>query len=360
MPNRVKQGRLTVVDIEPGSSDGGRLDARDPLGEGPVRPDPKVRAELEAVLEADKSRLGQVYRASQRGLDARAIASELGVQTSGFVWNYKRIAKAVLDGDLPSAPSVALIAAQRYRSILKFARLSKAARSYLETNLRELERWALESGIPFQRGRDAILSPGGQDLAREGGARAVTVLPINIGNVHGGRIETTAGALLNVVSDGVANQYTFSWSTGLSALLCFEMLDKNRLLQPTAREEPTPFAIGVETRDGEWETKFEPQSRPPYRDRFRTVLLRVHQSNQVLARWELPGIAWVWQAKSPLQSGSDTRTFGVITEVLDESFVLQAFDLTADQKTRSLRDRLVALASAAPDPQKIASVLSNN
>jgi hypothetical protein len=356
----MKQGRLTVVDIEPGRSDGGRPDGGDPPDQGPVRPDPKVRAELEAVLEADKSRLGQVYRAWQRGLDARAIADELEVRTSGFVWNYERIARAVLDGDLPRAPTVALFAAQRYRSILRSARLSTAARSYLETNLRELERWASEPGTPFQRSHDYILAPGGQDLAREHGVRAAIVLPINIGNVHGGRIETTAGALLNVVTNDVANQYTFSWSTGLSALLCFEMLDKNRLLQPTAREEPVPFAIGVETRNGQWETKFEPKSRPPYRDRFRTVLLKGDQSNQILARWELPGIAWVWQAKSPLQSGSDARTFGVIADFLDESFVLQAFDLTADQKTRSLRNRLVALTSAAPDPKMIAVVLSDS
>lgn len=346
--------------MEPGSSDSGWLDAGDPLGEGPVRPEPKVRAELEAVLEADRSRLGQVYRASQRGLDARAIAAELGVRTFGFVWIYERIAKAVLDGNLPSAPTVALSAAQRYRSILRFARLSAAARAYLETNLRELERREPVYRI-LSDNRDAILSLGGQDLAREGSARAVTVLPINIGDVHGGRIETAAGALLNVVSNGVANQYAFSWSTGLSALFCFEVLDKSRLLlQPTAREESVPFAIGVETRDGEWEAEFELESRPPYRNNFRTVLLKVHESDQVLARWELPGIAWVWQAKSPLQSGSDARTFGVIAEFLDESFVLQAFDLTADEKTRSLRNRLVALASAAPDPEKIASVLSNN
>jgi hypothetical protein len=188
----------------------------------------------------------------------------------------------------------------------------------------------------------------------------MTVLPINIGDVHGGRIETTAGALLNLASNGAANQYTFSWSTGLSALACFELLDKNRLLQPNVREEPMPFAIGVETLDGEWEAEFDPKSRAPYRNRFRTVLLRVHEPDQVLARWELPGIAWVWQAKSPLQSGSDARTLGVIAEFIDESFVAEAFDLTAGEEARSLRKRLVAFANAAPDPEKIAWVLSRN
>jgi hypothetical protein len=39
----------------------------------------------------------------QRGLDAGAIAAELEIGTSSFVWNYERIIKAVLDGNLPSA-----------------------------------------------------------------------------------------------------------------------------------------------------------------------------------------------------------------------------------------------------------------
>ena len=130
------------MDIEPEASARGPLSAGEPLEEGPVRPDDEVRAELEALLEGDQSRLGQVYRALQRGLDAGAIAAELEIGTSNFVWNYERIAKALLDGSLPSAPTVALGAARKFRSILRSAHLSAAARSYLETNLRDLERRA--------------------------------------------------------------------------------------------------------------------------------------------------------------------------------------------------------------------------
>ena len=136
------KGRLPVVDTEPGGSGIGPLEVGEPLEEGPTRPNDEVRAELEAFLEDDQSRLGQVYRALQRDLDAGAIAAELEIGTSSFVWNYERIIKAVLDGNLPKAPTVALGAARRYRSMLKSARLSAAARSYLETNLRELERRA--------------------------------------------------------------------------------------------------------------------------------------------------------------------------------------------------------------------------
>ncbi len=48
------------------------------------------------------------YRALKRGLTADQIAAELEVSTSNFVWNYDRQIKALLDGDLPTAPTVAL------------------------------------------------------------------------------------------------------------------------------------------------------------------------------------------------------------------------------------------------------------
>ena len=48
----------------------------------------------------------------------------------------------VLDGNLPTAPTVALAAARRYRTVLKTPGLSAAARSYLQVNLDELERRA--------------------------------------------------------------------------------------------------------------------------------------------------------------------------------------------------------------------------
>jgi T5orf172 domain len=109
---------------------------------GPVQPSADVRAELVALLETDESRLGEVYRGLQRGLDAASIAAELEIGSSNFVWNYERAAKALLDGNLPTAPTVALQVARKFRSILKSAQLTPAARACLETNLRELERRA--------------------------------------------------------------------------------------------------------------------------------------------------------------------------------------------------------------------------
>jgi hypothetical protein len=112
------------------------------LETGPVQPNADIRAELVSLLEADESRLGEVYRGLQRGLDAAAIAEERGVESSNFVWSQDRIVKALLDGNLPVAPTVALRTARKFRAILRTARLSSGARAYLETNLLELERRA--------------------------------------------------------------------------------------------------------------------------------------------------------------------------------------------------------------------------
>jgi hypothetical protein len=109
---------------------------------GPQRPPPHVHTELARVLEQDGSRLGEVYRCNQRGLTADQIATELGVATSNFVWNYTRIATALLEGDLPSAPTMALHTARKFRTILQSVELSAAARQVVESNLAELERRA--------------------------------------------------------------------------------------------------------------------------------------------------------------------------------------------------------------------------
>jgi hypothetical protein len=108
----------------------------------PRLPSDDVKAEVAALLEVDGTRLGQVYRGLERELSPDAIAAELGVASSSFVWNYERILRTMLHGDLPTAPSVALQAARRFRKILKSSHLSPSLRSYLETNLVELERRA--------------------------------------------------------------------------------------------------------------------------------------------------------------------------------------------------------------------------
>jgi hypothetical protein len=111
------------------------------LEPGPVQPSDDVRKELQAYLAADSSRVGEVHRLLEEGLAPDAIAERLEGGAAG-AWQYRRMVRALLDGNLPTAPTVALAAARRYRTVLKTPTLSSAARSYLQANLDELERRA--------------------------------------------------------------------------------------------------------------------------------------------------------------------------------------------------------------------------
>jgi hypothetical protein len=111
---------------------------------GPIRPPAAVRTELVAYLEQDPKRLGQVYRLLQAGRSADEIASELEVSTSTFVWMHERQIHSLLDGDLPTAPTVALSVARKFRSVLKAGEWSSECNAYLEHNLAELERRATD------------------------------------------------------------------------------------------------------------------------------------------------------------------------------------------------------------------------
>lgn len=91
----------------------------------------EVRHELERVLESDQTRLGQVYRGLQRGLSADAIATELSVATSNFVFNYRTVIDAFLQGAVPNSPHIARQAAGRVRSILRRGDGSAEFRAYL-------------------------------------------------------------------------------------------------------------------------------------------------------------------------------------------------------------------------------------
>jgi len=102
-------------------------------------PSPDVLAELVRFLEQDESRLGQVYRLNAPGRTADSIATELGVATSNFVWNVTRLADAILEGDLPTAPTLAVQFARKFRAMLRSRHWSPAARAYLERKLQELE-----------------------------------------------------------------------------------------------------------------------------------------------------------------------------------------------------------------------------
>jgi DNA-binding CsgD family transcriptional regulator len=128
------------MDIEADAGDASSL-PEESSESGPVQPSDEVRQELQGYLAADSSRVGEVYRLLEEGLAPDAIAERLEGGAAG-AWQYRRMVRALLDGNLPTAPTIALAAARRYRTILKTPTLSATARSYLQANLNELERRA--------------------------------------------------------------------------------------------------------------------------------------------------------------------------------------------------------------------------
>lgn len=115
-------------------------------------PGPDVRAELATLIEADRSRLGDVYRLTERGLTPPQIAQELGVGSSGFVSNYRSVARALLDGKMPSGPSMAKQIASGVRGLTRSAQVSIDARVYLDQLLAELEMVAASRPRSTNRG----------------------------------------------------------------------------------------------------------------------------------------------------------------------------------------------------------------
>ncbi len=105
---------------------------------GPTQPSPEVRAELEGVLQQDQSALGDVWRRTRAGERPEDIQAARGTDRPNFVWNYNRIAKAVLEGDLPTAPTVAAGAASTFRRLLRAPGLTLETRDYLESCLADL------------------------------------------------------------------------------------------------------------------------------------------------------------------------------------------------------------------------------
>jgi hypothetical protein len=119
-------------------------------------PAPEVRAEIEAFLEADQSALGDVYRRLKAGETPEQIQAARGTQRRTFVWSYQRIIRALLNGDLPDAPTVAVQVARRFRSILSDGVLSEPAQDSLRKNLLVLEQRAASPGAREVEDKAAI------------------------------------------------------------------------------------------------------------------------------------------------------------------------------------------------------------
>ena len=65
----------------------------------------------------DSTRLGEVWERPDK--TSQEIAEELGIPTSGFVYSYRRIIAALVDGDVPAKPTSAKQVASALRGFAK-------------------------------------------------------------------------------------------------------------------------------------------------------------------------------------------------------------------------------------------------
>ena len=77
--------------------------------------------EVKGALDGDRTLLGEVWRLDQKELDANKIAKELDAETTGFVYNYRRYIKAIVDEEdiPPNSPSMARQCASALRGFAK-------------------------------------------------------------------------------------------------------------------------------------------------------------------------------------------------------------------------------------------------
>ena len=96
-----------------------------------------VAKEVRDDLQIDETRMGDVYRALALGKSSTEIAAELGTQTPNFVNKYKRFARAIETGDLPSAPTMIRECGTAMRGFLNrhYARLSPGTIKVLESRI---------------------------------------------------------------------------------------------------------------------------------------------------------------------------------------------------------------------------------
>lgn len=90
------------------------------------------RAEVEALLDADETRLGETFRWSREGLTLHEQAQRAGLRTSNYGYNNTAVIRALIEGFVPTGPTLALAAASRTRAWLKEKKLSPDLRRDLE------------------------------------------------------------------------------------------------------------------------------------------------------------------------------------------------------------------------------------
>lgn len=69
-------------------------------------PNDEIQTDIRRAFEVDDTRMGDVWRGLSQGKSVGEIASGFNNQSTGFVLKYRRFARAIETGDIPSAPTM--------------------------------------------------------------------------------------------------------------------------------------------------------------------------------------------------------------------------------------------------------------
>ena len=97
--------------------------------------------EVKSALNKDTTRLGDVWRLSEKGLNATQIAKELKTPSSSYVYSYRRCIRAILEGILPESRTPAKDCASVLRG---FAEPKNHGVSFCPATYSELQKKAKE------------------------------------------------------------------------------------------------------------------------------------------------------------------------------------------------------------------------
>lgn len=124
--------------------------------------------EVSAALEVDDTVIGAVFRGTRLGKSEAILAEEIGTKYKNFVWNYRRSIRAIVDGELPSAPSVARMVGGALRGFSNRHAASLSIPVKTELELRAAECVKRSENLELLEREDEVLDEKGRAAEKSG------------------------------------------------------------------------------------------------------------------------------------------------------------------------------------------------
>jgi hypothetical protein len=120
-------------------------------------PNDEIQADIHRAFEVDDTRMGDVWRGLSQGKSVSEIASGFNNQSTGFVLKYRRFARAIETGDMPSAPTMVRECKSAMQGFLNRhrERLSGATVELLEQRIKAINNFRIDPAA--EEAEDAVI-----------------------------------------------------------------------------------------------------------------------------------------------------------------------------------------------------------